>query len=80
MITFAPLARRDLAALVRYVTYVWTTTPAGVVQVSLPEPRQSVRPLSVVEREPPSLWPNSMMTQSPDATVFMRVVKRPSSV
>ena len=50
------------------------------MQVSVPEPTQSERPLSVGEREPPSLCPNSMMTMSPDTTALVRVVKRPSFV
>ena len=61
MMTFAPLAIIAFAAFVRYVTYVCTMTPSVVVHVSLPEPLQSERPLSL-DSEPPSLCPNSMIT------------------
>lgn len=55
-------------------TYLYT-----VWQVSSPVPPQSVRPLSV-DKLPPSLWPNSMTTMSPDTTVLMIVSNRPSLV
>jgi len=57
-------------------TYFAAVTVAVVV-VSLPT--ASCLPLSVAP-EDPSLCPNSMTTKSPDFTVLINVVKRPSSV
>lgn len=51
-----------------------------MVHVSDPDPTQSLLPLSVGLRDPPSLCPNSIMTKSPDTTLAARDVKRPSSV
>lgn len=46
----------------------------------MPLPGHTERPLSVGVSEPPSLWPNSMMTMSLALTVLTMSVKRPSTV
>lgn len=51
-----------------------------VERVSKPAPPQSVRPLSVGVRLPPSLCPNSMITKSPDLTTLAMAVDQPSRV
>jgi hypothetical protein len=51
-----------------------------VWHVSEPAPPHTERPLSEEDSEPPSLWPNSMMTMSLGCTALMISSKRPSRV